>query len=39
MVERCGGLRLASTDEEVNWLKYVYGISRLAGRHRFPDRA
>jgi dimethylglycine dehydrogenase len=27
----CGGLRLASTDEEVNWLKYVYGISRLAG--------
>jgi len=27
----CGGLRLAVTDEEVNWLKYVYGISRLAG--------
>ena len=27
----CGGLRLACTDEEVNWLKYVYGISRLAG--------
>ena len=27
----CGGLRLASTTEEVNWLKYVYGISRLAG--------
>lgn len=27
----CGGLRLATTDEEVNWLKYVYGISRLAG--------
>ncbi len=27
----CGGLRLASTDEEVNWLKYVYGISKLAG--------
>jgi dimethylglycine dehydrogenase len=27
----CGGLRLAQTDEEVNWLKYVYGISRLAG--------
>jgi dimethylglycine dehydrogenase len=27
----CGGLRLATTTEEVNWLKYVYGISRLAG--------
>jgi dimethylglycine dehydrogenase len=27
----CGGLRLATTDEEVNWFKYVYGISRLAG--------
>ena len=27
----CGGLRLATTDEEVNWLKYVYGVSRLAG--------
>jgi len=27
----CGGLRLASTDEEVLWLKHVYGISRLAG--------
>ena len=27
----CGGLRLATTDEEVDWLKYVYGISRLAG--------
>ena len=27
----CGGLRLATTDEDVNWLKYVYGISRLAG--------
>ncbi len=27
----CGGLRLATTDEEVNWLKYVYGISRLDG--------
>ena len=27
----CGGLRLAITDEEVNWFKYVYGISRLAG--------
>ncbi len=27
----CGGLRLACSDEEVNWLKYVYGISKLAG--------
>lgn len=27
----CGGLRLATTDEELNWLKYVYGVSRLAG--------
>lgn len=27
----CGGLRLATTDEEVNWFKYVYGVSRLAG--------
>ena len=27
----CGVLRLATTDEEVNWLKYVYGISKLAG--------
>jgi dimethylglycine dehydrogenase len=27
----CGGLRLATTDEEVNWLKYVHGVSRLAG--------
>ncbi len=27
----CGGLRLATTDEEVNWLKYVHGISKLAG--------
>jgi dimethylglycine dehydrogenase len=27
----CGGLRLAATTEEVDWLKYVYGISRLAG--------
>jgi dimethylglycine dehydrogenase len=27
----CGGLRLAQTDEEVNWLKYVHGISKLAG--------
>ena len=27
----CGGLRLATTDEEVLWLRHVYGISRLAG--------
>ena len=27
----CGGLRLATTDEEVNWFKYVYGVSKLAG--------
>ncbi len=27
----CGGLRLATTEEEVRWLKHVYGISRLAG--------
>ncbi|MGB9142191.1 MAG: FAD-dependent oxidoreductase [Aestuariivirga sp.] len=27
----CGGLRLATTGEEVNWFKYVYGVSRLAG--------
>jgi dimethylglycine dehydrogenase len=27
----CGGLRLATTDEEVNWLKAVYGVSKLAG--------
>ena len=27
----CGGLRLACTDEEVHWLKQVYGISKLAG--------
>jgi dimethylglycine dehydrogenase len=27
----CGGLRLATTDEEVLWLKHVYGISKLAG--------
>jgi dimethylglycine dehydrogenase len=27
----CGGLRLATTDEEVNWLKQVHGISKLAG--------
>ncbi|HTN97787.1 MAG TPA: FAD-dependent oxidoreductase, partial [Nordella sp.] len=27
----CGGLRLAQTEEELNWLKYVEGISKLAG--------
>lgn len=27
----CGGLRLATTDEEVDWLRYVYGVSKLAG--------
>ncbi len=27
----CGGLRLALTDEEVNWFKYVHGVSKLAG--------
>ncbi len=27
----CGGLRLATTDEEVLWLKHIYGISKLAG--------
>ena len=27
----CGGLRLATTDEEVDWLRYVLGVSRLAG--------
>ena len=27
----CGGLRLATTDEEVNWLKYVLGVAKLAG--------
>ena len=27
----CGGLRLACTDEEVLWLKQVYGLSKLAG--------
>jgi dimethylglycine dehydrogenase len=27
----CGGLRLACTEEEVHWLKQVYGISQLAG--------
>ncbi len=27
----CGGLRLATTDEEVLWLKHIHGISKLAG--------
>lgn len=27
----CGGLRLAITDDEVDWLKQVHGISKLAG--------
>jgi dimethylglycine dehydrogenase len=27
----CGGLRLATTDEEVLWFKHMYGISKLAG--------
>lgn len=27
----CGGLRLAQTEEELNWLKYVEGISKLGG--------
>jgi dimethylglycine dehydrogenase len=27
----CGGLRLALTDEEVSWFKYVHGLSALAG--------
>jgi dimethylglycine dehydrogenase len=27
----CGGLRLATTDDEVDWLKRVYGVSKLAG--------
>jgi dimethylglycine dehydrogenase len=27
----CGGLRIATTDEEVDWLRYVYGVSKLAG--------
>jgi dimethylglycine dehydrogenase len=26
----CGGLRLALTDDEVDWFKHVHGISRLA---------
>ncbi|MDP9137048.1 MAG: FAD-dependent oxidoreductase [Pseudomonadota bacterium] len=27
----CGGIRLAITEEEVNWFRYVHGLSRLAG--------
>ncbi|WP_137388667.1 FAD-dependent oxidoreductase [Rhodoligotrophos defluvii] len=27
----CGGIRLALTDEEVNWFKYVHGLSKLVG--------
>ena len=27
----CGGIRLATTDDEVDWFKYVHGISKLAG--------
>ena len=27
----CGGLRLATTEEEVRWFERVYGISKLAG--------
>jgi dimethylglycine dehydrogenase len=27
----CGGLRLATTDEEVLWFKHILGISKLAG--------
>ncbi len=27
----CGGIRLAVTDEEVNWFKYVYSMSKLIG--------
>ena len=27
----CGGIRLALTDEEVNWFHYVKGISKLVG--------
>src|SRR5215813_3343654 len=28
---RSGGLRLATTDEETNWFRYVRGFSKLAG--------
>lgn len=27
----CGGLRLATTEEEVRWFNHIYGISKLAG--------
>ncbi|MFO1089487.1 MAG: FAD-dependent oxidoreductase [Hyphomicrobiales bacterium] len=27
----CGGVRLAVSDDEVDWFKYVYGISKLIG--------
>jgi dimethylglycine dehydrogenase len=27
----CGGLRLATTDEEIRWFHHVYGISRVLG--------
>ncbi len=27
----CGGIRLAITDDEVDWFKHVHGISKLAG--------
>ena len=27
----CGGLRLACTEDEMHWLKQVYGLSKLAG--------
>ncbi|MCX8506533.1 MAG: FAD-dependent oxidoreductase [Alphaproteobacteria bacterium] len=27
----CGGIRLATNQNEVDWFKYVYGLSRLAG--------
>lgn len=27
----CGGIRLAMSDDEVHWFKYVHGISRIAG--------
>jgi dimethylglycine dehydrogenase len=27
----CGGIRLAITEEEVSWFRYVHGLSKLAG--------
>ena len=27
----CGGIRLACSDDEVEWFKYVYGMSKLIG--------